>query len=1324
MRPSIGILVTLLLSSPGDALAAPASKPAYPGASQPPPVGAEPVVLGADGGIAGEPSRAAAVFVDQPPSLKPDIEPTPDGDVADGADAADPHFLGFVGARHYPPDDERIDPRFGDALVQLGSDARPHDEVYGFLMLGKRLTDQRVIKLAGLGVRVLGFHPHHALRAAIPVASIPDVAALGFVRWVGVATPEQKVHPHLLVEMGARPNDVHDIYINAFESDLCELSVTLPGTRPVTGGPDEARIEGAAGAGVTLSHGWMHRRIEELGVEVDDYLSEHHAFRARIDPSQLQDLVELDFVQFVEARVRATAMHDESTPMISADWGRAAYDGSTSQSVLVGMIDSGVDTGHQALDHFYYVGWDETDPPLTGAISDECGHGSHMAGTILGRPPGADAAHRGVAPGTGTWNGGRFRFVKWLGSDCKSDSTPLSTVIAHFRDPYLDSFGHISPPPMVVNASWGTPGSWSGTELGARIIDDEVYNEDRVFVFPAGNAGPGAGTIGLPGVAKNALTVGAVYDYRAAADAFPGTVANGSSRGPCTDGRWKPNVTAPGNAIVSAEAGTSNGLVEKVGTSSAAAHVTGIVAQLADSNSAFLDSPERVAALLQATALTKDGQVLVTEGDGHLDAYGCGRVQAGKLLTPSSTGWTWSSWEMTPTATISSPTYEYADFVVPANTERLVVCMSYIEPAASAGASQALQHDWDLYVDRPPVDGGGNTGEYIAQQSDLDNTEIRILDDPEPGVWRWKAYPDSVLYPIVPAAKMSVTVVAITSDVTPNGSLTVTTDDAFIRPGEMTDVTAAVAVNEYVGSAVFLDSSAPGLPTFHGSSTELVDGPVTNLLGNKHGGRDVLLGDILGSQIRDATWSVSWPNEGPKTFTVDAHSDNLSLPSASVQLIVDGTKPSAPAGLSSPSHQPGVWSSNPQIDLKWPAATDNLSGVDGYSVGTTVGGPAAPDKILDTTQTYYGVTVPSSSSPYGVHVRTVDKSGNWSDGFVSDGPYLIDANPPTKPLNLGSTSHQIGVWSKHKVVTLHWTGGTDAHSGIAGYSVEVATGGPALPDSSPELGPVVTHDQTLFADGAGQFISLRTVDVAGNASPAMTHAGPFLIDNVAPSTPVGVTSTTHVIGIPSSDPNVTVGWTAADDAHSGVVGYDLLWDHAPNTLPDGVVDETSTTHATTLAASSEGWYFHVRAIDTAGNHGSTAHLGPIFISPCSAVASSSTYGIGKPGTFGIPQLVATSPPSIGATAAIAIEFAYPGALPILLMGPSALSAPYDGGFLLVQPTIIATLGVPISASGDLPLAGPIPFDAGLCGAAFYLQALIPDPGAAGTQQLAMTPASS
>lgn len=87
-----------------------------------------------------------------------------------------------------------------------------------------------------------------------------------------------------------------------------------------------------------------------------------------------------------------------------------------------------------------------------------------------------------------------------------------------------------------------------------------VGNQEMVILFAAGNAGPGANTVGSPGTAKNVITVGAAENVHAfggsdgcgigdVAANSANDMATFSSRGPCDDGRTKPDIVAPGTHV-------------------------------------------------------------------------------------------------------------------------------------------------------------------------------------------------------------------------------------------------------------------------------------------------------------------------------------------------------------------------------------------------------------------------------------------------------------------------------------------------------------------------------------------------------------------------------------------------------------------------------------------------------------------------------------------------------------------------------------------------------------------------------------------------------
>lgn len=1054
-----------------------------------------------------------------------------DGDVLLAPASGDPFFLAFAGGSYYPPAGERIDPALLAGVASTPQDGRAANETYAFAMFSERITPERIQALEDLGCRVLGFHPHYTLKIALPVAAIDQVAALEFLHWLGAPRAEQKIHPRLALELShASANEPFPVYIDVYDSDLGPDSTFTPVGTVEENAPGGVVVPGDTRslAQICRSNGWRQRALERQGVEVLEYVDRIRAFRCRVLPAAVEALTQLDFVQFVEPNLPALLEDDESSPLTMVDSTRAQWDGGSAQEVVVGMVDSGIDTAHQALDHVFAVGWDYTS---TAAFTDSCEHGSHVAGIFFGKPPTPFAAFSGVAPGLGSSNTLRIRNVKHFNGSCASSGTPIATLFSHMHNDYTDGSGAVSPRPHIVSNSWGTPpaiGSpWIGSEADPRTIDAEVWDYQQLYVFGVGNNGltVGANSIGSNASAKNALSVGNVLDYEDAGAGDPGVKWTTSSTGPLGDGRWKPNVVAPGRWIRSVDANSGSGYKDNGGTSMATPHVAGLAAQLADHRDYFRYAPHRLASVIMATSIPFADENLTTQAGisaTHLNSYGAGRVNAANahydyLGVTERQNWGGS---------INPGFYQFSDFDVDPGCIELVVLVTYHEDQCSAGAAQALVNDFDLYLDSPAngIDPAGNTGEYVAQQSAIDNTEMRTFVNPPTGTWRWKLYPDSVTSSI----RYSLTVQQIFDDTTPNGSFDVFADDVFVKPNEDVTITAAATNPQYFATAVFLDSTSSG-DTLQAARTTLRDGAVCDLTSNQTNGRDITLGSLGTNETREAEWVTRWATEGVKTWSVEARSDTWVDKSDSVQITVDGTAPSNVTNLQSPTHTLNVWSNDPSHTLTWTAATDNLSGIDGYSRTWTNGAVTPPDQTKDIEQ------VTSLNTTFGdgewyFSIKAVDNCGNWFAGHTNIGPYKIDTHGPQGPTQLDSPTHDEGVLSCNETVTLQWTAATDALSGLAGYVAALDTNATTDPTGAPNVGPGQTsYTQNIGSSPTGRYVHLRAKDMAGNYGNTR-HFGPLLIDANPVSTyctgkvnSLGCTPTVSYVGTASkSAGNMTV----------------------------------------------------------------------------------------------------------------------------------------------------------------------------------------------------------
>jgi hypothetical protein len=1076
---------------------------------------------------------------------------TPQGDVLIEAAHEDPFFLGFAGGSYYPPEEERVDPLLAAGLRASYEDGRPAQETYAFVMFGKRITPARVAELENAGARVLGFHPQSCVKVALAPVAVDAVAALDFVRWIGVPRASQKVHP-VLANALANAGEPLQLYVSVHDSDLCAASAFTPIGTSGAGGPEgmvePRRDDDVAGFRCT-SNGWQQRALEQLGADVGEYDDRLRTFRVRAAQAAVELIVSRDFVLFVEQDLGDTLDHDESTPMVHADYGRASYDGDTNLAAIAGVIDSGTDYQHQMLNHVWYR-WVDYTGEGDGTL-DTCGHGSHTSGTVFGLPPSASEGFTGNAPRLGWGATGRIRTTKYMDAACSnSGGTSVATRLASLESSYTDGSGSVSPRPHVINCSFSTDGigppGWVGTETDPRAVDAATWDHDQLFVFSAGNEGSGESTLGEESSAKNALTVANVVDYESTAG-DPGSVWTSSSRGPCGDDRWKPNVAAPGRWIRSASAETTSLYVDKSGTSMAAPHVTGVAAQLVDHYSWLRYAPHRIKSLLMATALTHDDVTLSapsTDFTHHLNTYGTGLVNAAKAHYAWSDS-DWTNW----TVTLSSGSWTFADFTVPAGCTRLVVCMHYEEDAASAGASAALVNDLDLWIDSPSggIDPAGNTGEYFAQQSPRDNTEIRILNNPSPtGTWRWKVWPDST----TSSTRVSVTVVTISADTTPDGTLNLTADDVYVQPSDDVVITASAYNPEYFASCIFLETTSAG-DALQASTTTLDDGVITDLTSNQTSGRDVTLGSLRPGDTRSAEWTTRWATEGVKTWTVDARSDNWVDETDSVTIWVDGTPPGLVTNLTSSTHTANSWSNDTTITYTWTAATDAISGLDGYGIYTAASA-SMPGTTKDIEQVVsYAETLGEGS--WYFNIRSVDNSGNWDDAYASTGPFKIDTTNPLGPSNLASSTHVANVPSCSTTVVMVWTGAADTGSGLAGYL--------GVWDTFPATNPVgatniaagsLGHAENIGSSASPRWFHLRAKDLAGNYGTTQ-HFGPVLANANTVSTyctgkvnSLGCTPSVGWSNQPSkSAGNFTVMCSSVINNRFGV----LFWGSAPTAAP-------------------------------------------------------------------------------------------------------------------------------------------------------------------------------
>jgi serine protease AprX len=269
------------------------------------------------------------------------------------------------------------------------------------------------------------------------------------------------------------------------------------------------------------------------------------------------------------------------------------------QGIEVAVVDTGIDFGHGSLTAAKGGQFDFTGE----GDRDKSGHGTFCAGIIGSR----DAKFRGISPGA------RLHAYKIM-----SQEHLLSAPVAE-----MALREAVARRVHVINCSWGfshAGGKWKckrGDCILCHAVDAAVAL-GAVVVVGAGNEGKKGSAkhtrIRCPGNAEQAITVGASKEN--------GDLLGNTSAGPTPDGRPKPDLVAPGNEVLSTEAGTTKDFLDLSGTSAACAHVAGVSALLLEANSSLTPRKLKDALKVTATDLRLDPKEPERMGKGVVHAKG------------------------------------------------------------------------------------------------------------------------------------------------------------------------------------------------------------------------------------------------------------------------------------------------------------------------------------------------------------------------------------------------------------------------------------------------------------------------------------------------------------------------------------------------------------------------------------------------------------------------------------------------------------------------------------------------------------------------------
>ncbi|MBN2566223.1 MAG: S8 family serine peptidase [Candidatus Eisenbacteria bacterium] len=645
-----------------------------------------------------------------------------------------------------------FDPADGEPAIEAGlraAEPSPGEQGYYVVQLSGPPTAERQRAVESQGGQLVAYIPDDSYIVRMEAASSNALAADPAISWVGPFHPAYKISPTIGTHTFKNPARASDplftLRIRVFE-DLSET----------------ARAIEAAGATVleTSDDGFQKLLVVHAPYELID------------------DIAAMRDVWWIEEKPEFYLMNDSTCWVVQSNvngsqplWDRGLH----GEGQLVAVMDSGLDynscwfreTGgaapgpsHRKVVDYSLYG---------GAAYDGCdiGHGTHVCGTLAG-----DQSY--INPGNYNYNGIAYKAQLALQDVGVDDSWSCTTgevaIPTSLTTAYTNAYGLGA---RIHSNSWGsTENSYDSYCVN---VDNFMWNNpDFLVVFAAGNSGPSGSTVGFPGTAKNCLTVGATRK-----PPQQETIAGYSSRGPTSDGRIKPTVTAPGGEagygyINSADNNTGNPPAQTCnmvsdpfqGTSMATPAVAGLSALTRQYftegwyPSGGLTAGDELtpsAALIKAMILNAGSDMSTADIPNYNEGWG-------RVLMDDAMYFEGDTRELivedvaTGVSTGETQTFQ---FEVDSGSLPLEVVLVWTDYPATAGAGVTIQNNLDLTVTAPggtAYKGNVMSGGQSAAGGSYDTRnveEVARLNNPPTGTYTVEVYGASVPHAPQPFAFVS-----------------------------------------------------------------------------------------------------------------------------------------------------------------------------------------------------------------------------------------------------------------------------------------------------------------------------------------------------------------------------------------------------------------------------------------------------------------------------------------------------------------------------------------------------------------------------------------
>jgi hypothetical protein len=205
-----------------------------------------------------------------------------------------------------------------------------------------------------------------------------------------------------------------------------------------------------------------------------------------------------------------------------------------------------------------------------------------------------------------------------------------------------------------------------------------------------------------------------------------------------------------------------------------------------------------------------------------------------------------------------------------------------------------------------------------------------------------------------------------------------------------------------------------------------------------------------------------------------------------------------------------------------------------------------------------------------------DKAGNATAQISAGAAVNVDTTPATTTIGEAASG-----WTNHTSDVISGTAADGAGSGVK--SVEVYDNGHDVGAAKLNADGTWSYTASGLQNGTTHSFTAVVTDNVGNASPAYSAGPAVMIDLVAPT--VSVTKENVSQG---NQKNATIVFNGADNSGGSGINHYVYW--VDNSSHDSAIPGSGTS---TLGASStsvtlsyqtvNGQYFHIAAVDNAGN---------------------------------------------------------------------------------------------------------------------------------------------